>query len=319
MTDPQIEWGIPRFGVSTPTSRTELIAEYSIAALLLLSGLAIGNGARILLGLALVAMNVVGTDALGVRSRIPSLNGESRPLTAAEWLVIAVGMVALIGAILNDFAGFVFLIGAWVVAWVLVHNTGGIRWKLPLLGSPDKNLVAVGWIGVWVAGLVVLAAITPGRGTPEIPAAPTVARQADGRFAASVLLAVDGDTLEVRSGGRQFHVRVLGADTTELRRADCFARDGAARTQALTTGQTVLLEYDNHQKGPDRNGRDRAPSGYQAIHCSACSSSARATRESRITVRLTTTRPTTAARKTSPAQRDEAAGGLAAGKPFVGA
>jgi endonuclease YncB( thermonuclease family) len=258
MTNPEIDWSVPRFGVSMPMTRAGLISDYSIVALLLLSGLLTGNGARILLGLTLATLNLVATDAFGIRGAIPNLNGEKRPLTRSEWLAIAVGAAVLVGAVLYDFTGFLFLIAASAVAWVLIHDAGRIRRNLPLLGSPVKSLVAIGWIGLWVAGLILLGAISPGRGVSDEPAAPSAARQADGRFEASVLRAVDGDTLEVRSSGRQFHVRVLGADTTELRRADCFAREGAARSQALTAGQTVLLQYDTNQKGPDRNGRDRA-------------------------------------------------------------
>lgn len=75
---------------------------------------------------------------------------------------------------------------------------------------------------------------------------------------ASVVRAVDGDTLEVRASGQPFRVRVLGVDTTELRGAQCFAREATARTQTLAARQDVWLEYDSRQRGRDNHGRDRA-------------------------------------------------------------
>jgi hypothetical protein len=83
MTEPSFEWGIPRFGVSNPVTPWALLAYLTTAGVILLSGLAMTNGARLLLGLAWAALSLVGIDAFGSRSAIPSLNGEPRPLWGA--------------------------------------------------------------------------------------------------------------------------------------------------------------------------------------------------------------------------------------------
>ena len=64
-----------------------------------------------------------------------------------------------------------------------------------------------------------------------------------GPLSAEVERAVDGDTIELKSGER---VRYLLVDTPESTngRTDCFGKQAAERNAGLVSGQTVSLRYD---------------------------------------------------------------------------
>ncbi len=73
----------------------------------------------------------------------------------------------------------------------------------------------------------------------------------------TVVRAVDGDTIIVRSGGRVEDVRLLGIDTPETvdprRPVGCYGPEASAYTKHLVTGRTVTLRYDRELH--DRYGR----------------------------------------------------------------
>jgi micrococcal nuclease len=68
-----------------------------------------------------------------------------------------------------------------------------------------------------------------------------------------VLRVVDGDTIDVRAGGRGERVRILGVDTPE--RGACYSARATAETRRLTIGKTVRLIGDRSQARRDRYGR----------------------------------------------------------------
>ena len=81
---------------------------------------------------------------------------------------------------------------------------------------------------------------------------------AGGRVFATVVHAVDGDTVTVRLGDRTETVRLLGVDTPESvhprKPVGCFGPEASAHTkQLLPPGTRVWLERD--QEGRDRYGR----------------------------------------------------------------
>jgi micrococcal nuclease len=73
----------------------------------------------------------------------------------------------------------------------------------------------------------------------------------------TVVRAVDGDTIIVRSGRRIEDVRLLGIDTPETvdprRPVGCYGPEASAFTKHLVTGRTVTLRYDRELH--DRYGR----------------------------------------------------------------
>lgn len=77
---------------------------------------------------------------------------------------------------------------------------------------------------------------------------------------ATVLSAVDGDTLEVQLGTTVETVRLIGIDTPETRDprrpVECFGREAAAETaRRAPPGATVALQADPTQGDRDRYGR----------------------------------------------------------------
>jgi micrococcal nuclease len=77
---------------------------------------------------------------------------------------------------------------------------------------------------------------------------------------AVVTRVVDGDTVEVRFGGRELDVRLIGIDTPESVRPDapvgCFGPEASAYTSARLEGVRVRLEFDVERL--DRFGRTLA-------------------------------------------------------------
>jgi micrococcal nuclease len=82
----------------------------------------------------------------------------------------------------------------------------------------------------------------------------------DGMRTATVVRAVDGDTLRVETGGSERYVRLLGIDTPETHRpgtpVECGGPEAAAALRALAPpGTRVTLERDPGQDEHDRYGR----------------------------------------------------------------
>jgi micrococcal nuclease len=83
-------------------------------------------------------------------------------------------------------------------------------------------------------------------------------RQAAATFNATVVQAIDGDTIDVRFSGRVERIRMLGADTPEVKDprkpVQCFGPEASAFTHAqLAPGTRVKLESDVEQR--DKYGR----------------------------------------------------------------
>lgn len=74
-----------------------------------------------------------------------------------------------------------------------------------------------------------------------------------------VVSVVDGDTINVRMGGRVESVRLIGIDTPEMktqeRTAQCFGPEASAAARGLLAGKAVRLEFDASQGRRDRYGR----------------------------------------------------------------
>ncbi len=90
--------------------------------------------------------------------------------------------------------------------------------------------------------------------TPTAAAMPTPGPRAT---PARVVRAIDGDTIEVVSGGRLYIVRYIGIDAPEAadprRPAQCYGQEAWRRNRELVEGKTVLLEKDVSET--DRYGR----------------------------------------------------------------
>ena len=70
---------------------------------------------------------------------------------------------------------------------------------------------------------------------------------------------IDGDTIQVLSDGRQYAVRLIGADTPETKHpteaVQRFGQEASAFTTAALEGRTVQLETDRTGDTVDRYGR----------------------------------------------------------------
>ena len=79
----------------------------------------------------------------------------------------------------------------------------------------------------------------------------------------TVVSVTDGDTLRVRSGGREVRVRLLGIDTPETRRpgvaVECGGKSATASMRRVVVvrgrGRRVTLTGDSTQDRVDRYGR----------------------------------------------------------------
>lgn len=103
---------------------------------------------------------------------------------------------------------------------------------------------------LWLAWGALLLAITA-CGEPVVPSGNSGGGDADQSETATVIRAVDGDTIVVRLDGREERIRYVGVNTPESDEA-C----GSTATEAnsrLVAGQTVRLERDTS----DRDRFDR--------------------------------------------------------------
>jgi micrococcal nuclease len=73
---------------------------------------------------------------------------------------------------------------------------------------------------------------------------------------------IDGDTVEVRRGGRELTLRLIGIDTPETvhptEPIECYGPQASAFAQRVLAGRRVLLEYDHTQGRRDYYGRTLA-------------------------------------------------------------
>jgi micrococcal nuclease len=100
-----------------------------------------------------------------------------------------------------------------------------------------------------VAGICVLAALTPAVGVPDAAAASSQATSAR----AAISHVIDGDTLALADGRR---VRLLQIDATELGTGECYSRKAAAVLRSLLPAGTVVrLQADSNLDSVDRFGR----------------------------------------------------------------
>jgi micrococcal nuclease len=98
-----------------------------------------------------------------------------------------------------------------------------------------------------VRRLTTSLAVVPVLAVALIACAPDGAPREPGLAVVGVV--VDGDTIDVRIGGRDERVRLIGIDTPETKRPDtpveCFGAEATARTEALLPpGTEVRLERD---------------------------------------------------------------------------
>lgn len=70
---------------------------------------------------------------------------------------------------------------------------------------------------------------------------------------------VDGDTVQVRIGGKKETIRLIGVDTPETvdprKPVQCFGHEAAKETKRLVEGKTVKLEADPSQGERDKYQR----------------------------------------------------------------
>src|SRR5204862_6077010 len=83
------------------------------------------------------------------------------------------------------------------------------------------------------------------------------ARSGGDSLTVRVVAVVDGDTLDVTSGGRRERVRLLGVDTPETvdphRPVGCYGPEASAFTHQRLGGRAVRLRFDRQRR--DRFGR----------------------------------------------------------------
>lgn len=74
-----------------------------------------------------------------------------------------------------------------------------------------------------------------------------------------VYYVTDGDTVKVKIGGKNFIVRLIGADTPETKDprkvVQCFGKEAASYTKKMLFKQTVTLESDSVSGNKDKYGR----------------------------------------------------------------
>lgn len=102
------------------------------------------------------------------------------------------------------------------------------------------------------AHVLLLALLLPVLGCAALAPPP-----ADPEAAVQVVRVVDGDTIEVRLGGKEQRVRYIGMNTPESvdprRPVERFGKEAAERNRQLVEGKTIRLERDVSET--DRHGR----------------------------------------------------------------
>ena len=74
-----------------------------------------------------------------------------------------------------------------------------------------------------------------------------------------VVKVIDGDTIDVLSGGKKEKVRILGINTPETvdprRQVECFGVEASNKAKEILAYQTIRLELDPSQSDRDKYGR----------------------------------------------------------------
>jgi len=118
--------------------------------------------------------------------------------------------------------------------------------------SASRTAPGVGAIVLLVIGAVLLAS-SGGDGGAERSAGPARASS----IAATVVRVVDGDTIEVETGGAIEDVRYIGVDTPESVKpgtpVQCYAKRASHVNSGLVEGRDVRLRFDRERR--DSYGR----------------------------------------------------------------
>jgi micrococcal nuclease len=73
---------------------------------------------------------------------------------------------------------------------------------------------------------------------------------------------VDGDTVDIDTGGKRVRVRLIGIDSPESvdprRPVQCFGKEASLHARSALLGEQVTLEYDASQGRTDKYGRTLA-------------------------------------------------------------
>lgn len=118
--------------------------------------------------------------------------------------------------------------------------------------SPRPGRAVVAHLGIACALIGAVTSCSPS--SPRADATPAAA------VSATVLRAVDGDTLDVRDDTRgRLRVRLLGIDSPEVHKpgwsVGCWGPEAAQFTADSLTGQRIALVTDPGQDSHDRYGR----------------------------------------------------------------
>jgi micrococcal nuclease len=103
-----------------------------------------------------------------------------------------------------------------------------------------RTLVLAAFVGLALAA----AAPTPGARDERARAF---------RLTGTIVRAIDGNTVQVRIGGRLQRVALLGVDAPKVAKADCFAAQATDRVAALASGRRATLRGDRAGSAPARS------------------------------------------------------------------
>ena len=121
------------------------------------------------------------------------------------------------------------------------------------MGLLGGRLGRGGWIGSGLLlALALLILLDRGGGSPDPSPRPAATEAPSGPVRALVTRVVDGDTIEVRFGGREEDVRYIGVDTPETVAPDepvqCFGPRASSFNHRLVEGKTVRLVFDAERR-----------------------------------------------------------------------
>jgi micrococcal nuclease len=110
-----------------------------------------------------------------------------------------------------------------------------------------------GWLGSVLLLLILAAIFLSSRGGGnQAEGPPPDDRPSQGTERAFVTRVIDGDTVEVRIGGRSDDVRYIGVDTPETVKpgtpVQCFGPQASAYNHRLVEGRPVRLDFDRERR-----------------------------------------------------------------------